>query len=122
MTEQQFRNELHYFTGSENFYRHGIGKLQLIYTDGVDYVVKNCACYWLLDVILSWQLDKKLNNEAFQVWHLMKEEATDTWRITCEDGNDNLLLEQQIGYSDFPFLGVQLWFIDKQVLMLPSEY
>ena len=38
------------FTGSQNFYRHGLVR-EVLYTEGVEYVVDNAGAYWLLDEI-----------------------------------------------------------------------
>ena len=38
------------FTGSQNFYRYGLVR-EVLYTEGVEYVVDNAGAYWLLDAI-----------------------------------------------------------------------
>ena len=38
------------FAGSQNFYRHGLVR-EVLYTEGVEYVVDNAGAYWLLDEI-----------------------------------------------------------------------
>ena len=38
------------FTGSQNFYRYGLVR-EVLYTEGVEYVVDNAGAYWLLDGI-----------------------------------------------------------------------
>ena len=38
------------FTGSQHFYRHGLVR-EVLYTEGVEYVVDNAGAYWLLDAI-----------------------------------------------------------------------
>jgi hypothetical protein len=41
--------------------------------------------------------------------------------LRCDDGNDNLLFEKSIEYTDFPEPGIKLYYTDN-VIMLPSEY
>jgi hypothetical protein len=42
--------ELYQFSGSEQFFKHGINR-KFIYTDGVQYLAKKARCYWLIDDI-----------------------------------------------------------------------
>lgn len=51
------------------------------------------------------------------------------WKLRLEDGNDNILVTQNIEYSDFPLEGITLYVIPQEmgssvvwVIMLPSEY
>ncbi len=41
--------------------------------------------------------------------------------MRCDDGNDRLLLEKRIDYTDFPEPGIKLYVVDG-VIMLPGEY
>jgi hypothetical protein len=52
MTEEKTLNKLYLrqFTGSENWYRHGING-KVTFTDGAKYVVDTGGAYWLLDKI-----------------------------------------------------------------------
>ena len=43
-------NTLAQFTGSQNFYCHSLVR-EVLYTEGVEYVVDNAGAYWLLDEI-----------------------------------------------------------------------
>lgn len=104
------------FTGSENLYRHIMGTT---YTDGVKYVADTMGAYWLLDLIVSHQLDKKVRKEGFQVWKLV---VTGTKaKAICEDGDGEVVVTQSIPYTDFPAPGITLWFANKTIF-LPSEY
>ena len=42
--------QLRQFTGSENWYRHGINR-NILFTDGAKYVADTAGAYWLLDEI-----------------------------------------------------------------------
>ena len=51
MTTKTLRkSELAQFTGSENWYRHGINR-NVLYTDGAQHVAEHGGAYWLLDEI-----------------------------------------------------------------------
>lgn len=120
--KQEILDELAQFRGTENYYEHkmfGYGFIHL--TEGVAYVRERCKCYWLLDLILSAQrIEEKLQGEDFQEWELQKLED-ETWKVTCDDGNGNVLFTKEIPYSDFPLDSIIIWF-DSNVLLLPSEY
>jgi len=61
--------QLRQFTGSENWYRHGINRA-VLYTDGAKYVADQGGAHWLLDIIaIAQQHDKSVSAEEFQVWN-----------------------------------------------------
>jgi hypothetical protein len=49
-TKTLSKSDLAQFTGSENWYRHGINR-NVLYTDGVQHVAERGGAYWLLDEI-----------------------------------------------------------------------
>jgi len=111
---------LRQFTGSENWYRHGINR-NVLFTDGAKFVADEGGAYWLLDTIAICQRhDKRAANEEFQVWKLKVNEDR-TASLVCDDGNDNLIYTQHIEYTDFPLDEITLYFVNN-VIHLPSEY
>lgn len=112
--------ELQQFTGTEYYYNHQVGNLKMFLTDGTKYLAEKAQCYWLMDLILSYQYKSLMEIESFQVWKL-KKQADRSWIITCTDGNDKALAEQVIQFSDFPLPEISIWLVDS-VAMLPSEY
>ena len=112
--------ELAQFTGSENWYRHGINRA-VLFTDGAKFVADQAGAYWLLDEIAIIQPhDKRVAAEEFQVWKLAVT-ADNGGTLTCDDGNDNVVYTKQIEYTDFPTEGITLYFTNNTIL-LPSEY
>ena len=66
LTESQLRQ----FTGSENWYRHGINR-SVLYTDGAQFLAEQGGAYWLLDIIaIAQQHESRVAQEEFQVWKL----------------------------------------------------
>ncbi len=112
--------DLQQFTGTEQWYRHGINRA-VLFTDGAKYVADTAGAYWLLDEIAIIQLyNKKVSNEAFQVWKLhVHEDQSAT--LTCDDGNSNIVYTKKILYTDFPLKEIKVYFTDN-VILLPSEY
>lgn len=113
----RFNEELLQFTGSENLYQTLIPGVR--YTDGVKYVADQCQSYWLIDLIASYQRPMFVAENRYQVWILANRENSAT--IICEDGNDNEICRQTIGFTDFPLDEFTLWCTDG-VILLPGEY
>lgn len=108
------------FTGSEQRYRDWLN-YRVVFTEGVKYLADKAGAYWLLNTIAIWQLHNYLvSTEAFQVWTLaVRPDHSAT--LTCEDGNGNKVLTQELDYTDFPLAEVELYVTDSTIL-LPSEY
>ena len=69
-TKTLSKSDLAQFTGSENWYRHGINR-NVLYTDGAQHVAEHGGAYWLLDEIAIIQpYNKAVAAEEFQVWKL----------------------------------------------------
>jgi len=112
--------DLRQFTGSENWYRHGLNR-KILYTDGAKYIADEGGAYWLLDEIALIQpCEKAVAAEGFQVWKLaVRPDRTAT--LACKDGNGKIVFSKEIEYTDFPLDEITLWFTDNTIL-LPSEY
>ncbi len=109
------------FTGTEAYHQHrSLGKCSILLTDGCHYLAEKAQCYWLVDLIMSYQHRKDIADTLLQVWILKKQEDN-TWTVHCTDGNYTVLARQDIEHSDFPLDEIKLWYADS-VLMLPSEY
>lgn len=108
------------FTGSANFYRHGLVR-EVLYTEGVEYVAETVGAYWLLDEIaLAQRHIIPVKAEGFQVWDL-KVNADQSGVLTCGDGNGRELYAKRIDFTDFPEPGVRFYYAN-WVIHLPSEY
>ena len=118
MPEQEFKQNLKSFTGTEQWYRHPLQR-SVLYTDGAKYVAETCGAYWLLDEIAFGQLNKKVGKEDFQVWKLTVNNKSAV--LVCENGNGRKVFSKEITYCDFPYPEVTLWF-ESGVILLPSEH
>jgi hypothetical protein len=112
--------DLRQFTGSENWYRHGINR-NVLFTDGAKYVADEGGAYWLLDTIAICQRHElHVAAEAFQVWTLtVRPDRTAT--LTCDDGNGNVVYTEELAFTDFPREKIKLWYANN-VIYLPSEH
>jgi len=113
-------SQLRQFTGSENWYRHGINR-SVLYTDGARFLAEQGGAYWLLDIIaIAQQHESRVAQEEFQVWKLqVRPDRSAT--VLCDDGNGNVVYTQEIPSTDFPLDEVKLYFANN-VIHLPSEY
>jgi hypothetical protein len=112
--------DLSRFTGSEQWYRHGINRA-VMFTDGAKYVADEGGAYWLLDEIaLAQRAEQAVAGEEFQVWKLTVN-AERSATLSCEDGNGNTVFSKRIAFTDFPAESVELWF-ENDTIYLPSEH
>jgi len=112
--------DLALFTGSENWYRHGLNR-NVLFTDGAKYVADQGGAYWLLDEIaLAQRYEKSVAAEEFQVWKLAVN-SDHTATLTCEDGNNNVVFTKALEFTDFPLSETVLWFTNGTIY-LPSEH
>ena len=128
----QLEAELPHFTGSEEYHRivyPWMRNQSFLLTDGAKYLADNAgvignSAYWLIDTIASYQRDKKIVAQEFQVWKLV---VTGTQgKVTCDDGNNHILVTQEIPFVDFALDEISLYAIREDgvgiVVLLPSEY
>ncbi len=107
------------------------------------------TAYWLIDIIASHQLNKKVAAQSFQTWRLYvnhvqagepdperpRPTTVLAWKqraqpnealVTCDDGNGQILVTQEIPFADFALDEVNLYLTNDDVngivVMLPSEY
>jgi len=83
-------DSLREYNSSDNYYKHALG---MQYTDGVKAMAEKFKCYWLLDVVASYQHERQ--GEEFQVWKLRKNKDGSA-TVSCTDGNDGVLRAQEI--------------------------
>ncbi len=111
--------------GTENYYRHAISRV--VYTDGVKVVAEAAGAFWLIDVILSHQNDRRLAKcQGIQVWRLVRDQKGNGVTVTCDDGGigenkAKVVLSQHIEYTDFPKDVDVVFFLENNVLLLREE-
>jgi hypothetical protein len=113
---EEIQENLGMFTGTEHYYKH----LGIMITDGVKYLAESAGAYWFVDLISSYQFSPEVKDEKFQVYKL-EVKADKSAIVEISDGNFNILITQEIEYTDFPLVEIKLYCIDK-ICLLPSEY
>lgn len=116
---QLLEQDLNQFTGTDQWYRHGLVP-KMLYTDGVRYFAENAGggAYWFLDIVATelFQLQSKV---GFVV--ITADVAESKAQLYADDGNDNVIWQREIEYTDMP-TGKWKFYLTDNVLLLPSEY
>lgn len=128
LTAAQLEEQLPHFTGTEQWYKFNMLFRNMLLTDGTQFLAEKAGAYWLMELIGSHQTNPKVRREMFQNWTLKLNDKGGC-RITCDDGNGNVLCRQDVPYTDFP-MDIKLyciWSVDEvnkpyAVILLPSEY
>jgi len=117
----EIENALNHCTGTSRYHRYSIIPFFPVVTDGVKLLADMAECYWLLDVIGSYQHPEEKNglSNDFQVWTL--EVREDESAIVKGFNDTDLIIEQEIEWTTFPMEKIKLYLIGG-VLLLPSEY
>lgn len=120
MTAEELEQALGHFTGTVGYARL---YPTLLLTDGAVFFADNAGAWWLMDVYASYLLALDGDKEPFTVLKLTC--ANSSAYIVIDDGNGNVIAQQQIEFTDFPLSAITLygcWTDDVWVVMLPSEY
>ena len=124
--------ELPHFTGTEEYHRivyPWLRNTPFLLTDGAKHLADKAGvisgtAYWLIDILASYQREKPVKEEPFQVWKLRVKESEG--KITCDDGNGHILVSQDIPFVDFALDEATLYVSSDDyngiIVMLPSEY
>ena len=113
----QLLTELANFTGTTQWYRNPLYP-KFLYTDGVKHLAERAESFWLIDYIFGNQISP-ISDQPFQVWKIVV--VNSSAMIKVEDGNDKVLKEFKIPFTDFPLEEFSFYFTDN-VLLLKSEY
>ena len=121
------------FMGTEQ-YHNIVSTPFVLATDGVAFLAKEAQCYWLTDLIASYQPSIRSNPKIselwdFQVWKLTKNKTGSGAKVVCTDGNEHAVFSQRIPYTDFPLQEITIWVGPQEVnlgvnmvMYLPSEH
>lgn len=140
---KKLHRELAHFSGSERWYRYGgFWRNEILLTEGAMHLAEHGGrnfgtAFWFIDVIASYQGEKKLVRQPFQVWKFIADPPGEdgTWnagKVVCENGNEKVIVEQEIPYTDFLLENITLYAsyepVDeagkkkRTIILLTSEY
>ena len=113
-------SNLSQFIGTEHYYRL---LPTFVVTDGLKYLMDEANCYWLAQLYGLHLVSVDFNQNPFTVLVFTRKSSGGI--VNIEDGNGNLLVQQRLDYTDFPFDEYRLyacWDGEHWVGMLVSEY
>ena len=120
MTPEELSSSLAQFCGTEGYYKFSMLS-PLVMTDGVKYLADNAKCYWLLDIIASYQ--RKCSRDPMlcdmQFWTLRVKNGKGF--VICERDEGDVAISQAIPATDFPLPEIKIW-VENGVVLLPSEH
>ena len=119
MNTHELQSALRDFTGTQHYHRV---LPRLLITDGVHYLANTTSAYWLVSAIYSHLVTKPIHSEFVVARLVVSGKTAD---LVLDDGNDQIITEQHIGYTDFPLDEVTIYcsYQDRYwVLLLASEY
>jgi len=105
--------------GTEAYHKFSSLSNYPVVTDGVLALAEVAECFWLLDIIGSYQEDERLDPH-FQVWTLVVNLENDTAAVNGFN-DKTLIISQSIPSTNFPLDAVKLFLMDG-VILLPSEH
>lgn len=122
-TAAEINEGLSQFTGTCHYYRHSP---RLLLTDGVAWLCNEAGCFWLVDIIASYQPQCRRDEmlAGIQFWTL-KVNPDKSAVVTCDRDTNDTAIKQVIEYTDFPLPEIKLYCAangDEMVVLLPSEY
>ena len=112
--------DLEQFIGTSCYYRHWLNRF--VMTEGAYYIFEQGGA-WIVDAIASYQTQKLLSDPMlrdFQLWELQVN-ANRTAILKCLRDTDDVVLQQEIAFTDFPLNKIKFYLVEG-VLLLPSEY
>lgn len=118
--KQCLEAELAEFSGTQHYYRNFTG---LLYTDGISHLAEHAGCYWLIDLVGSYQ--SQLQDVPFQVWRIEVNKDHSAQVTMVEDTDRPVRIRQSIPFTDFPFPDFSFYCcVDElaPVMLLKSEY
>jgi len=107
-------------SGTENYHKISMIPKAPVGTDGTLRLAVVASCFWLLDIIVSYQHHKRLDPN-FQVWKLQVDVEKKNAVVSGYNDTNDLVVMQIIPYTDFPLDEVTLFLVNG-VILLPSEY
>lgn len=119
-TAAELLGNLSQFIGTERYYRL---LPTFVVTDGLKYLMDEADCYWLAQLFGLHLVSIDFNKNPFTVLVFTRKGGGGI--VNIEDGNGNLLVQQRLDYTDFPFDEYRLyacWDGEHWVGMLVSEY
>lgn len=106
--------------GTGQYYKYPLSNV--VYTDGVKFLMDKGQCVWLITDIMSYQIKHNVKDVPFQLWTLKVSKIGKTAILTMKEDSDTpVIIEKKYNYTDFP-LDEMTFYLANKVLYLPPEH
>jgi len=100
-----------FFGGTSTYHKHWLNSY---YTDGIDYVAKECGAYWLIDLVFSHKPTiLKKYREHFPLFAALEPTDDDGAEVVIytydDQGNSVRNVLQELDFTTFPFERFELF-------------
>ena len=113
LNPEEIKSNLRQFTGTEKYYRYSNLFPDFLLTDGTKYLCEAAECYWLMDLIASWQTEPQVKNhpklQQIQFWTLEVDLEKQKGVVRCDWDTGKPVIDQAIPYTDFPWQSQRIW-------------
>ena len=116
--QQEIRNNLKDFTGTENYYKIPLSKFN--HTDGINHLIRICGCWWLISDTAIY-LSSLKDFPDFLILTIKVNEDKSAIVTLKEDTDVKPIYTKIYGYTDFPLNEYEFYIINN-VFLLRSEY
>ncbi len=111
--------ELNKYHGTEHYYKIPFSKC--LYTDGINALIDNCKCWWLIsDLGIEVTARKELQVPFLVVTIKVNDDKTALITMK-EDTNLKPIYKKKLTYTDFPLKEYEFYLIDN-IFLLKGEY
>lgn len=118
-SKEEILNIINHSDGTDMYHKYSPFLGFPVATDGVIALAEAAGCFWILDIIGSYQTNEKLD-PAFQVWQMEVNHA-DSSAVVRGFNDTELIITQEIPFTNFQLDELKLYLIDG-IILLPSEY
>ena len=113
LNPEEIRSSLGQFTGTIDYHRYSPLFRNFLLTDGVKYLCEAAHCYWLIDIIASYQIHPKVKEhpklQEIQFWTLEVDLEKHKGVVRCDWDSGQPVIEQAIPYTDFVLESQRIW-------------
>jgi hypothetical protein len=116
--------------GTEDYHRFNMLFRKHVLTDSALLVAQEAGAHWLMEAIASHHRTAMRDPmlQDIQFWTLKVNQEDSSAVLTCERDKDDVVITQEIPYTDFPLEEIKLYVQPLHdgdghyVIMLPGDY
>ncbi len=113
LNPEEIRINLSQFIGTTQYHRYSPLFRNFLLTDGTKCLCETLECYWLIDIIASYQTHPKVKKhpklQEIQFWTLEVDLEKQKGVVRCDWDSGQQVIEQAIPYTDFALESQRIW-------------